>query len=202
MPLTMLNRRDTGFFAILVAIALLSVGLSGGGLSSAGQASPTPPAWVNQPFGLIGDVTADRQGNIYLTDWLISITSIAVSPKGEIVLSDVADHTDDRIQKFAPDGRPLAQYGAGELGSFVNGVALDKSGNMYVQGAGRGIAKITPTGHIATLVPQIGGQGIAVDPSGNIWLADENDTVAPPTTRIDEYSPSGKRLRSFSHPLA
>jgi sugar lactone lactonase YvrE len=47
-----------------------------------------------------------------------------------------------------------------------------------------------------------GGQGIAVDPSGNIWLADEDDTVTPPTTRLDEFSPSGKKLLSFSHPLA
>jgi streptogramin lyase len=277
---------------------------------------PTAPAWINQPFGLLGDLTTDAQGNIYLADWLkcrvekisptghllrafgsfsgcahsdapqgpygvaldkhenlwvsdagtgqvmefsptgkiltrwsanINITSIAVSPRGQIVLSDVgdhgivfftkrgkklraigslglgpgqfanylftlaydrhgnlyvADHTGDRIQKFTPGGKPLAQYGAGQLGGFVNGLALDKAGNIYVQAAGIGIARITPGGRIRTFASVTGGQGIAVDPSGNVWFSDEGTGISPRRSRLVEYSPSGKKLQSFSHPLA
>jgi sugar lactone lactonase YvrE len=304
--------------AALGLVVLVGCSVSGctNPLPGQSQARPTAPAWINQPFGKLGDITTDGQGNVYLTDWLrcrveklspaghllqvfgsfsgcynsdapagpygvaldakedlwvsdagtrgvaefsptgkvltrwnanIDITSIAVSPTGEIVLSDVgdhgiafftrtgqmlrtigsqglgpgqfanylftlaydrqgnlyvADHTDNRIQKFAPSGKPLAQFGAGQLGGFVNGLALDKAGTIYVQGSGVGIAKISPSGQVSTFISVGGGQGIAVDPSGNIWLADEDDTVTPPTTRLDEFSPSGKKLLSFSHPLA
>jgi hypothetical protein len=73
---------------------------------------------------------------------------------------------------------------------------------VYVQAWGLGIIKISPSGHISTFIAGVTGGGIAVDPSGNVWSAEENGDLTPVTTRLVEYAPSGKKLRSFAHPLA
>jgi sugar lactone lactonase YvrE len=177
---------------------------------------------------------------------LTSITSIGISPKGEVAVSDVAnhavqfftpdgaylrsvgrqgeepgqflnyfftlafdaqdnlyvaDHTGGQVQIFSPDGTILKVYGQGQLGTRVNGLALTGDGAIYAQAAGRGIVKISPSGQISLFAPNVLGQGIAVDPSGNVWASDQGDDSSVSST-LDEFSPDGKHLQSFSQPVS
>jgi sugar lactone lactonase YvrE len=132
---------------------------------------PGSTAEFNDPFG----VAADRQGNIYVADW-----------------------SNQRIRKIAPDGTvstlagngALAyQNGTGTGASFWGpiGITVDVQGNVYVGEFGNDIRKITPAGVVTTLA----GSGVAgyadgagtaaafnyparltVDTLGNVYVAD------------------------------
>ena len=58
---------------------------------------------------------------------------IAVDVKGDLY---VADWNNDRVQKFAPDGTPLAIFGQGGPGrgslNHPTAVAVDQDGDVYV----------------------------------------------------------------------
>jgi hypothetical protein len=113
----------------------------------------------------------------------------------------VADTGNDTIRKITPDGNVSTFAGqAGQSGSAdgsgtaalfngPKGVAVDASGNVYVADTGNcTIREITPSGVVSTIVgltspgefpgvpgglPQFGKPvGIAVDASGNIFVAD------------------------------
>jgi sugar lactone lactonase YvrE len=162
-----------------------------------------------------------------------SITSIGVSPAGEIALGDVSNHavkfftpggkylrtvggpnlfsnwicslawdaqgnlyvcdtSDGLIRKFSAAGKSIAVYGKGKLGDFAHGLALDRSGTMYVETAGMGIVSISPKGKVRPFSFEGGGWGIAVDPSGNIWASGDS------TDNTDKWPPKGF-LQKFSH---
>jgi sugar lactone lactonase YvrE len=141
---------------------------------------PGSAARFNQPLG----VAVDSQGNIY-----------------------VADANNAAIRKIAPDGMVSTLAGlAGNAGAtdgtasqarFYNpvGVAVDRSGNVYVADGGNNtIRKITPGGMVSTLAglarstgstDGIGSvarfnypYGVAVDSAGNVYVADAyNNTI-------------------------
>ena len=139
-----------------------------------------PGASFNRPEG----VAVDAAGNIY-----------------------VADFSNDTIRKITPAGvvttlagSPGAQGsadGAGPSARFNGpfGLAVDSSGNLYVGDMGNDtIRKVTPVGAVSTLAgsPGLSGssdgagsgasfnspQGTAVDPAGNVYVADTfNQTI-------------------------
>ena len=150
--------------------------------SSDGYADGTGPA--AKFFGPDG-VVLDATGNLY-----------------------VADYTNNRIRKVSPDGvvTTLAggtqgyADGAGTAAQFFGpaGIAIDGSGNLYVADTyNQRIRKITPAGVVSTLAgsgttgPGNGGytdgaalsaqfsgpQGVAVDASGNVYVADNGNNV-------------------------
>lgn len=124
----------------------------------------------------------------------------------------IADQNNYRIRKMTPSGVVTTYAGTGgsgningpvataELGS-INSVAVDAAGNVYVtDGSYHSIRKITPAGIVSTVAG--GGvsgyvdangtaarfsnpQGIDVDASGNIYVADANNR------RIRKITPSG-----------
>ena len=123
---------------------------------------------------------------------------VAVDTSGNVY---VAEDVNETVRKITPAGvvTTLAGYpqsagaadGTGNAArfSYLSGVAVDKTGNIYVADQGNhAIRKITPAGVVTTLAGQSGNPGsadgigsvarfynplgIAVDPSGNLYVAD------------------------------
>ena len=129
-------------------------------------------------------VAVDSSGNVYVTDFVSKDNPMShivrkITPDGTVTpfASSYSMHIDSDRGNTARDG----PYG---------GVAVDRSGNVYVtvEGGGRAIWKITPDGVVTILAGndvEIGSSdgtgsaarfsrplGVAVDDSGNIYVAD------------------------------
>ncbi len=143
-------------------------------------------------------------------------SGMAVDNSGNVYVADEASAT---VRKVTAGGvvTTLAGYpgsagtadGTGNAARFqyLNDVAVDTSGNVYVADAGNhAIRKITPSGVVTTLAGQSGNPGIAdgigsvarfdnpgaiaVDSSGNLYIGDTlNYTIRatqPLTTRVNQ----------------
>ncbi len=128
---------------------------------------------------------------------------LAVDTNGNVYVADYANHT---IRKIAPGGivTTLAgdpgvggsTNGTGSAAKFLNplGVAVDAQGNVYVADMWNDlIRKITPNGTVSTLAGVAGTsgtndgpaatalfsypQGVAVDASGNVFVADTSNST-------------------------
>jgi hypothetical protein len=158
--------------------------VAGGGVSDGGPATNAPLAW---PEG----IAVDTSGNLY-----------------------IADTENHRIRKVAPTGTITTVAGNGTPGFSGDGgpatqaalnspqaVAVDASGNVYIADGVR-IRKVAPTGTIttvagngtagfsgdggpATSAPLAWPQGVAVDTSGNLYIADTENH------RIRKVAPTG-----------
>jgi sugar lactone lactonase YvrE len=129
----------------------------------------------------------------------------AVDPNGNLY---VADPRNNVIRRIAPGGVTTTiagtsstvggsadGTGASAQFNFPTGAAVDSSGNVYVADTGNcTIRKMTPAGAVTTLAGTAGSigsadgagpaarfanpEGLAVDPSGNVYVADSgNDTI-------------------------
>ncbi|MBS4095554.1 MAG: hypothetical protein KGZ83_01780 [Sulfuricella sp.] len=130
--------------------------------------------------------------------------SVAVDSSGNLYVADATDHS---IRKITPAGVTTTLAGkAGSYGSTdgsgstarfkgPQGIAVDSAGTLYVADTGNSaIRKITAAGVVSTLAGSAGSNGssdatgtaarfsepngIAVDPSGNVYVADTaNNTI-------------------------
>ena len=144
---------------------------------------PTPSPNYGMAIGSLG--SGNGQFNKPIAD--------AVDPTGNLW---VTDSSNNRIEKFSQFGAYLGAYGSlgTSLGQFDGpaGIAVNPStGNVYVSDQKNGrVEEFSPSGKY---IAEFGkGQiihpyGVAIDPSGNIWVAD----LASTTSRVDEYSQSG-----------
>jgi sugar lactone lactonase YvrE len=135
-----------------------------------GQLPGTDPGVMSDPQG----VAVDGAGNVYAADTL-----------------------NNRIQKFSPDGQPLAQWGSkgDQPGQFSEptDLTIDSKGNIYVADSGNNrIQELSAAGKwLATYdtnsVPKIGGfvspEGVALDAQGNMYVVDRSPG------RIWKYTP-------------
>lgn len=160
-----------------------------GARGSSGDGGLAVNAQLNSPYGVV----ADASGNVY-----------------------IADSGNNRVRKISPNGVISTVAGTGTSGysgdggsassaqlSGSRGVALDASGNLYVADySNQRIRMVAPNGTITTLAgtgaqgssgdggPAVNAQlnnpsGVAVDASGNVYIADSG------SNRVRKVSPSG-----------
>jgi len=134
---------------------------------------------------------ADSAGNLYVAD-SYNYTVRKVTPAGVVTT----------LAGLAGEDRPYTDAtGSDARFSYVNGIALDSAGNIYVTDASNTIRKITPAGVVTTLAgtPDVYGSadgtggaaqfwnpyGIAVDSGGNVYVADQGNST------IRKITPAG-----------
>ncbi len=137
-------------------------------------------------------VAVDGSGNLYIADTFQNRVR-KVDPWGVIVTTAGTGQCCGQ----AGDGGPAARA---ELGQPI-GLALDRSGNLYIAESGR-IRRVSPAGQIVTVAgsalrgfagdggPAVSAQlmfpaGLAFDGSGNLYLADRGNY------RIRNVTPDG-----------
>jgi serine/threonine protein kinase, bacterial len=120
-------------------------------------------------------------------------SGIAIDPSGNLY---VADYNNSKIRKVTPSGvvSTIAGSGVGEAdgqGAAAEfggptGIALDRSGNIYVTDRLSTVREVTQGGVVTTIAGATGTPtagvfsqptGIVVDPSGNIYVADASTQV-------------------------
>jgi len=135
--------------------------------------------------------------------------NVAVDSSGNVF---VADRGNSRIRKITPAGVASTLAGSGKPGfadgtgteaqfDHPTGVAVDSSGNVYVADQfNYRIRKITLAGMVSTLAGKTSGyedatgtaakfkspRGVAVDSSGNVYVADADNN------RIRKITPAGE----------
>ncbi|MCE7996898.1 MAG: hypothetical protein HEP71_33360, partial [Roseivirga sp.] len=163
------------------------------------------------PSGVVTTLAGSGMGSADGTGTAASfydVRGLAVDASGNIY---AADRGNNRIRKISPSGvvvtlagsLPGDNDGTGTTARFNNpmGIAVDASGNVYVGDTNNNkIRKISPSGVVTTLAGtgsrgSIDGagtvasfnspEGIAVDDSGNVFVADSNND------RIRKVTPSG-----------
>jgi sugar lactone lactonase YvrE len=152
-----------------------------GTAGSSGDGGPAANAQLNGPSG----VAVDASGSVYVVD---------------------SSGSSGRVRKVGVDGTISTVAGGGtanpgdgglataaQLGTWASGVAVDNAGNLYVTDISR-VHQISPSGIITTIAgngttgysgdggPATNAQlavasGIAVDSSGNIYVADNNNSA-------------------------
>ena len=138
--------------------------------------------------------------------------SVAVDSSGNLYIADLANNV---IEKVTPAGQLSIVAGTGSAGaptpgpalrsdlSYPIGIAVDSSGNLFIADSGNNvIEKVTPAGQLSivagsgvlgppTAGPATGSDlhdpnGIAVDISGNLFIADSGNGD------IEEVTPAGQ----------
>ncbi|MEJ7931757.1 hypothetical protein WG922_17420 [Ramlibacter sp. AN1015] len=125
---------------------------------------------------------------------------VAVDGAGNVYVADTGNHLirrispDGSVRTLAGTGLAMARDGTGTSAGFSQpeGIAVDGSGNVYVSDTGNNqIRKVTPAGVVTTLAGNFAvrgsadgsgisasfsnPKGLAVDASGNVYVADTNN---------------------------
>ena len=118
-------------------------------------------------------------------DYLDGPSGVVVAPNGDIYVADGhGGTTNDRIVKFAKDGKFITAWGkhgkaAGEFDT-PHGIALDSAGRVYVADrANSRIQIFEPDGKFIAQWKQFGRPSdVAIDKNDNIYVADSQSTPA------------------------
>jgi trimeric autotransporter adhesin len=183
---------DSGRVRKVSTAGIISSVAGNGNASYSGDGGPAANAQLNQP----DDIAVDSSGNIY-----------------------VADTNNERIRKISTTGNIITVAGSGANGYsgddglatqaalriLFGGVAVDKSGNIYIADYADGVIRKVTSGGIITTVAgkgsgncMLSGDGgqatsaqlcsptkVAVDNSGNLYIADSSNY------RVRKVSASG-----------
>ena len=174
---------DSFAFAILeVSSGLISTFAGDGTGGYSGDGGPATQAEIGNPYG----IATDSQGNVYISDNLETDTSNA---------NRVREITNGTIDTVAGNGQIGAMGDGGPATSaqlnFPSGLAVDSQGNLYIADLYNNEIRKVSNGKIATVAGNSqltmpfsgdGGpatsaalnnpSGVAVDSSGNLYIAD------------------------------
>jgi streptogramin lyase len=142
-------------------------------------------------------IAVDANGNVYVTEFLLQ-------PFGPAVANNIRKITPAGVVSIfaGGPGNPGDVDGTGTAAGFAlpSAVAVDSAGNVYVADTGNcQIRKITPAGVVSTLAGSTAGHadgtgasasfnnpsGVAVDTSGNVYVADTSNN------EIRKITPAG-----------
>ena len=152
--------------------------IAGNGLANfGGDNGPATSAQLSAPDG----VAVDNAGNVYISDFLNNRVRM-VTPAGII-----STYAGNGLSGFSGDGGPATSAAL----SQPAGLAVDAAGNLYIADSNNSaVRKVTPAGTISTVAGTGGSQGysgdggsatsakmmapfgVAVDSSGNLYIAD------------------------------
>jgi len=152
-----------------------------------------PGVGLNESYG----IAIDSSGNAWVTNEQ-SVSAANNSRHGSIASGSngdmwVADYGSSSATLLASDGSAISGssgYGPSAL-SFTSAVAVDAASNAWfaVQG---GVVRVSPAGTVSSFSCCDYPAGIAIDQTGNVWLAD-NAAYA-----VDKLSSSGAVLNTVS----
>lgn len=147
------------------------------------------------------DTTQD--GGVALNAWLDDVRGVTVDLSGNVYIADTARHrvaritSDGKITYIAGNQRPGFSGDTGlAVQAMLNqpyGLAIDSAGNLYIADlqnarirrvspdgriqtvAGGGSGPLTTPGTLATEITLKSPRNVAVDPAGNLYIADFED---------------------------
>jgi uncharacterized protein (TIGR03437 family) len=137
---------------------------------------------LSASLGLPSAVAVDASGNLFIADLSHRVRRVSASG----IISAVAGNG---TQGFSGDGGPATAASLNTPG----GIAVDGSGNLFIADTGNNrIRKVSAGGVISTVAGRAGGfsgdggpaasaqlaapRGVAVDGSGNLFIADTNNS--------------------------
>jgi len=159
-------------------------GTGNGGTPTAGPATSSD---LNLPCG----VAVDSSGNVYIADLVNNLVE-KVTPTGTLSI----------IAGTGNPGTPTEGPATSSDLQYPQGVAVDSSGNVYIADTSNNLVeKVTPSGTLSIIAgtgnrgaPTEGPatssdlwstQGVAVDSSGNVYIADYGNSL------IEKVTPGG-----------
>src|SRR6185312_1321909 len=133
---------------------------------------------IEVPNGPAGLVAA---GQITLKSGLGTKLNLATDGVGHLYIADPSNHQVVKLGNLGGSFGALAQTEV-DLGGFTapSTVATDSTGNLYVVD-GSNLIQVTPGGTQTTLLTSLSNAtGLAVDPSGSVYVAEAAGTVRIP----------------------
>jgi sugar lactone lactonase YvrE len=171
----------------------------------------TPAGILSIVAGVQGSFSAPTPGSA-TSSALDSPEGVAIAPNGDLY---IADTSNNMVEKVTPDGTLSVIAGDGsdstptagpatssELGD-IEAVAVDHAGNVYIADPENDvIEKVSPAGTLSIFAGTSGNsgtptpgpatdtmldepEGVAVDPSGNVYIADYDNGL------VEKVTPSG-----------
>ena len=170
--------------------------------------APTPGPATDSALGSPSGLAADSSGNLYITDNYHEMVE-KVTPAG--VLSIIAGTG----YQASPTPGPATDSDLGD----PHGVATDSSGNLYIADYFDGVVeKVTPAGVLSVVAGGVVSQpgapapgpatdsdlnspsGVAVDSSGNLYIADTHNYVVEKVTSPGVLSVDAGEVGQFGTP--
>jgi sugar lactone lactonase YvrE len=129
----------------------------------------------------IGAAGLNIAGQLTLRGGLGNNLKLATDGFDDLYISDPANHRVVKLGNLAGTFGPLTQTET-DLGGFnaPSAIATDQNGNLYVAD-GSNLYEVTPTGTQSTLLTTLSNAtGLAVDPSGSIYISMPGGTIRVP----------------------
>jgi uncharacterized delta-60 repeat protein len=181
---------------------------------------------LDSSFGIGGKVTFDFAVSASMPDYANG-RALARDGHGNVYVVGFAgpgDHEQCAIIKIDPNGQPISAFGQngtvlinnGES-TFCNGVAVDKNGNIFLEGQGSlnskfgaTVFELSSTGHPVTTFGSGGSafidfkaigvgvpSGIAVDASDNVYITGTTDTAGTRDFIVVKLNAAGQPVSTF-----